>query len=219
MRILSKRDPLYIEAIRVKQLEEIHGDGKEFAVLSSYRGHAEDCKHKGHPPLPSNKNHPLSGKPHDPKCPGLAVSENKSRHDDLLQYVERVGYQYEQAKGYWAKQPEKSLLIKGIPFAEARVLAKKYDQDAFIYKASNGPVTLYDMRAGTATPNEKTEISNNPELKTLIRNVGFNYDFSAKPFPASKALTWHDIKQRIEEYQKTMDTRKEKPTSKYEQKQ
>src|SRR5581483_6440268 len=203
MHLLSKRDPIF--AIRLKQLEKIHGDGSEFAVLSSYRGHLESCE--GHPPLPSNKNHPLSNKPHDPNCPGLAVSENKSRHDELLKYVEEKGYQYQQAKGYWAKQPEKSLMIKGMPFGEAESLARKYKQDAFIHKASDGPVVLYDLKSGTATPTEKIDIGvENPDIKTLIRNVGFNYDFSANPFPLSHgSVRWSDIKQRLEQYQKTMD--------------
>lgn len=192
MRYLSKRDPLYVEAIRLKQLEKIHNKGP-FAILSPYKtGEKEEG--------------------------GLSISVNKKRYDVLIKNLQKK-YKIEQAKGYWGR-PEKSMLIQGMPFSEAMQIAKEYDQEAFIHKEADGPVVLYNLQTSQAIPAEKIDISvENPDIKTLIRNVGFNYDFSANPFPLGASIKWSDIKAKIDQYQKTMETKKEKPESKYQQKQ
>jgi len=78
----------------------------------------------------------------------LPYQENIERNQRLKKLVEEKGFHY--LEGYSTDQKEnwpkeESLLILGIPRAEADRLAKKFQQNAYLWLESNSVVKLRDL--------------------------------------------------------------------------
>jgi hypothetical protein len=81
----------------------------------------------------------------NPRSKPLSKAENKARHRELLNELEANHYQY--FHGYGASEtsdwePEKSVLIVGINYETALDLARRYDQNAFVYIERDCPPVL-----------------------------------------------------------------------------
>ena len=77
--------------------------------------------------------------------------QNKVRHGDLIQDLQKKGLRPHPLKGKWEGVAEKSVIVPGIPASYIFALGKKYDQDAVIYKGTDGVVGMYDHKKGRVT--------------------------------------------------------------------
>lgn len=87
---------------------------------------------------------------YNPRSIPLAPAENERRHAELLQTVQRLGYQALSGHGVgddgvWP--PEKSLLILGIDRHTAYDLGKRFEQNAIVVGESGRPPELLGINA------------------------------------------------------------------------
>jgi len=78
----------------------------------------------------------------------LTKRENKLRHQQLIQDLQKLGYRrWEENKSQWTEDEkttkEKSLLVPNIKPEDLYELGKKYGQEATIYKGGDGVIGMY----------------------------------------------------------------------------
>lgn len=82
-----------------------------------------------------------------------SMSQAKEMHGRLLRDLEALGIPpkfIKQTRGRWEERetgnirPEPSLAIRGLTFEQALALAKKYQQEGFIFKQPDGSVAMYE---------------------------------------------------------------------------
>ena len=175
---LKKAFDFVIKSITKKELDYINAFG-QFGIITPYRTGYTDEKGEKHPPDYKYK------------------SDNKRRLAEFVNYLDRNGYKYERADGIFpveyanfvkSKHPykiEKSLLIYNISFNELRRWGDYFNQDAIIFKPSNGVVGFYNLRNNTANVIIKHKIEPNlqsPHTKFEEQNLidKDDYDFSTR---------------------------------------
>jgi len=106
-------------------------------------------------------------------------SQNKERQTKLRVQLMKMGYRPETLKASWDGKTEQSLLVKNIPFGQAKALGLEYEQDAIIWKGAGEPwAGMYYFRGSNAG---KVEIA----LDT--KNLSVDYDVSTEADLYSKA--------------------------------
>jgi len=79
-------------------------------------------------------------------------SLNQEANRSLLMDIQGLGIRrVEPFKSAWEGAVEKSVLVRGIPARDLFDLGEKYDQDAVIYKGSDGVIGMYNRRRGVVT--------------------------------------------------------------------
>ena len=129
----------------------------------------------------------------------LSNNKNKQRRTALVQDLNSVGLNWESTQGVWPVDTgtrkydfENSFFVHDIDFGVIRELAKKYSQEAFIYKPKFGTVTLYNLDNGMAQVAIEYEVKTNmpvlrqqeePEYMTRFRQTEVSYTWSEEvPF-------------------------------------
>lgn len=77
--------------------------------------------------------------------------QNKLRHGQLLQELQKLGLRPHPLKGKWEGVAEKSLLVPDIPASVIFDMGKRYGQDAVIYKGEDGIIGMYYPAARKVT--------------------------------------------------------------------
>lgn len=84
---------------------------------------------------------------------GTSGRDDKRRMQMLMRDLRELGVKDRDVKSmrgqWWSDQdnrmrPEPSIAVRGMPFDEAMNLAKRYNQDAFIYKDPSGVLAMYE---------------------------------------------------------------------------
>lgn len=144
------------------QLEKLHAPEEQFGIVSPYRSN-------------------------------LSKNQNKQRMTALIQDVQALGLSWESAQGIWQEEQatgfskENSILVHDITFDYLMFLARRYEQDAVVYKPADGPLGLYDLTTGEAVVMTDFEIdtgSPRPRMReedsdpyTRMRDTELHYEF------------------------------------------
>lgn len=141
-----------------------------------------------------------------------AKIENKSRLTKLVQQLQDFGCSFEFIKGQWfdsagKSSTEKSLIIKDIDPAFLFFLGQEYEQDAVIYKNSDGLIGMYYLKqpgvevAIDELGQQKIKYSLSKDLWSKTQGISFEFDFlwgQKLPWDGATPLTLKDIKNHIE---------------------
>lgn len=160
-------------AFGARDLEKLYNKAKSFGVITAYRSN-------------------------------LSKSENKYRMRELLMILQKAGLRsFEDQKSEWEGIKEKSIIIPNISFELLLTLAKKYDQDAFIYKDPSGSIGIYypSGKAEMAYAGKESPISVSTDPKKEY-SKGRSFSFSLKlidhPFEHNGSpITLNDIKRAL----------------------
>jgi len=115
-------------------------------------------------------------------------SENKRLQTELRVKLAKMGYKPETLKASWDGKTEQSLLVKGIPFHQAKALGIEYDQDAIIWKgAGEAWVGMYyfngtnagkvEVALDTQSLTVDYDVSTEADLYSKARGISFELDF------------------------------------------